>query len=128
MFITFSYTLHVFKTLYMELAISATVDITIDGFGFSWLPCIYSMQASYLAVYPVHLGNAGLPGSFTVQGFAYCSFRRAKNDMNRFQIKSKAYKVGHLKYVEKKSGSKLLASGWWGIARHINYLGNWIMV
>jgi len=29
--------------------------------------------------------------------------------------------------METKSGSKLLISGWWGTARHINYFGDWIM-
>ena len=32
----------------------------------------------------------------------------------------------HLKYMETKTGSKLLVSGWWGVSRHINYFGDWI--
>lgn len=29
--------------------------------------------------------------------------------------------------METKTGSKLLISGWWGTARHINYFGDWLM-
>ena len=29
--------------------------------------------------------------------------------------------------METEAGSKLLISGWWGMARHINYTGDWIM-
>lgn len=29
-----------------------------------------------------------------------------------------------IKYIPTKTGSKLMCSGWWGMARHINYLGD----
>lgn len=32
-----------------------------------------------------------------------------------------------LKYMQTKAGSKLITSGWWGMSRHINYLGDWLM-
>jgi protein-S-isoprenylcysteine O-methyltransferase Ste14 len=32
-----------------------------------------------------------------------------------------------LKYLQTKAGSKLITSGWWGVSRHINYLGDWLM-
>jgi protein-S-isoprenylcysteine O-methyltransferase Ste14 len=32
-----------------------------------------------------------------------------------------------LKYIRTEKGSKLLITGWWGIARHINYFGDLIM-
>ncbi|KAJ4303984.1 erg24, C-14 sterol reductase [Collariella sp. IMI 366227] len=34
--------------------------------------------------------------------------------------------IAHLKYIETKAGTRLLISGWWGIARHINYFGDWL--
>lgn len=126
--------LYVFDALYMESAILTTMDITTDGFGFMlafgdlvWLPFIYSLQARYLAVYPVHLGLTGILGVLVVQGFGYYIFRGANNEKNRFRTNPKDPKVAHLKYMETTSGSKLLISGWWGTARHINYLGDWIM-
>jgi len=126
--------LYVFDALWMEPAILTTMDITADGFGFmlafgdlAWLPFIYSLQARYLAVYPVHLGVWGILGVLAVQGFGYYIFRGANNEKNRFRTNPKDPKVAHLKYMETASGSKLLISGWWGTARHINYLGDWIM-
>jgi len=32
-----------------------------------------------------------------------------------------------LKYIKTERGSKLLITGWWGVARHINYLGDWLL-
>lgn len=126
--------LYVFDALYMEPAILTTMDITTDGFGFmlafgdlAWLPFIYSLQARYLAIYPVHLGLAGIGAIVAVQGFGYYIFRGANNEKNRFRTNFKDPKIAHLKFIETKSGSKLLISGWWGMARHINYLGDWIM-
>lgn len=31
------------------------------------------------------------------------------------------------KYIKTERGTLLLASGWWGRSRHINYLGDWLM-
>ena len=30
-------------------------------------------------------------------------------------------------FVPSPTGSKLLAGGWWGISRHINYFGDWLL-
>lgn len=35
--------------------------------------------------------------------------------------------VRHLKTLPTARGTKLIASGWWGVARHINYTGDWLM-
>lgn len=126
--------LYVFDALWMEMAVLTTIDITTDGFGFMlafgdlvWLPFIYSLQARYLSVYPVKLGIFGILGILGVQGLGFYLFRAANNEKNRFRNNPKDPRIAHLKYMETKSGSKLLISGWWGTARHINYLGDWIM-
>ena len=126
--------LYVLDALWMEPAILTTMDITTDGFGFMlafgdlvWLPFIYSLQARYLAVYPVDLGLSGIAGVLAVQGIGYYIFRSSNNEKNRFRTNPKDPRTAQLKYIETASGSKLLVSGWWGTARHINYLGDWIM-
>lgn len=131
---TFAQALYVFDALYMEPAILTTIDIIADGFGFmlafgdlAWLPFTYSIQARYLAVYPLELGIWGCAGVFAVQGLGYYIFRACNNEKNRFRTNPKDPKIAHLKYIETASGSKLLVSGWWGTARHINYLGDWLM-
>ena len=132
--ITVFQSLYVLDALWMEPAILTTMDITTDGFGFmlafgdlAWLPFIYSLQARYLSLYPVHLGLWGILGVLAVQGLGYFIFRGANNEKNRFRTDPNDPKVSHLEYMETASGSKLLVSGWWGTARHINYLGDWIM-
>jgi len=126
--------LYVFDSYWMEQAILTTMDITTDGFGFMlafgdlvWVPFIYSLQARYLAVYPLSLGIYGTAGVLAVLGVGYYIFRGANNEKNRFRTDPTDPRVSHLKYIETESGSKLLVSGWWGTARHINYCGDWIM-
>lgn len=132
--ITAFQTLYVIDALYMEYAITSTMDITADGFGYMlsfgdlvWLPFVYSLQARYLAIYPLQLGWLGVGGVLAVQAAGYYLFRAANNEKNRFRQDPNDPRVKHLEYIETASGSKLLTSGWWGTARHINYLGDWIM-
>lgn len=126
--------LYVFDALWMEPAILTTMDITTDGFGFMlafgdlvWLPFTYSLQARYLAVYPVKLGYSGLLGVLVPLTIGYYIFRAANNEKNRFRTDPNDPRVAYLEYMNTKAGSKLLVSGWWGTARHINYLGDFIM-
>jgi delta14-sterol reductase/lamin-B receptor len=35
--------------------------------------------------------------------------------------------VAHLKFLHTKRGTRLLVSGWWGLARKINYTGDWLV-
>jgi len=126
--------LYVLDSFWMESAILTTMDITSDGFGWMlsfgdlvWVPFTYSMQARYLAVYPLSLGLLGTAGVISVLGTGYYIFRSANNEKNRFRTNPNDPRVAHLKYIDTKSGSKLLISGWWGTARHINYLGDWTL-
>ncbi|KAI9891129.1 MAG: erg24, C-14 sterol reductase [Vezdaea aestivalis] len=132
--VTIFQAVYVFDAQWMEPAILTTIDITTDGFGFMlafgdlvWLPFTYSLQAKYLSVYPYQLGVTGIAGVLAVQATGYYIFRAANNEKNRFRTNPKDPRVAHLQFIETKTGSKLLTSGWWGIARHINYLGDWIM-
>ncbi|KAF2121279.1 sterol C-14 reductase-like protein [Lophiotrema nucula] len=132
--ITAAQSIYTFDALYMEPAILTTIDIIADGFGLMlsfgdlvWLPFTYSIQARYLSFYPVELGYKGLAGVFAVQAIGYYIFRSVNNEKNRFRTNPDDPRVKHLKYIETSAGSRLLISGWWGTARHINYLGDWFM-
>ena len=127
-------TFYVLDSLWMEPAITTQMDITTDGFGFmlafgdlAWLPFIYSLQARYLAIYPVKLGYVGVVGTLAVQALGFYIFRASNNEKDRFRRNPKDPRVAHLKSLKTKSGSNLLISGWWGTSRHINYFGDWIM-
>jgi Delta14-sterol reductase len=134
LYITAFQALYVLDALYMEPAIMTQIDITTDGFGFmlafgdiGWLPFIYSLQTRYLAVYPVDLGLSGTLGVLAFQSVGFYIFRASNNEKNRFRTDPNDPRVAHLKSITTASGSKLLTSGWWGTARHINYFGDWIM-
>jgi Delta14-sterol reductase len=125
--------LYVFDAYYMESSALSTMDITTDGFGFMlafgdlvWLPFTYSVQARYLAVFPLVLGPLGIAGVLAPLAIGYYIFRSANNEKARFKNDPTDPRVGHLKYIETPSGSRLITSGWWGMSRHINYFGDWI--
>jgi len=132
--ITIAQSVYTLDSLYMEPAILTTMDIIQDGFGMMlsfgdlvWVPFTYSIQTRYLSVYPVDLGVKGVLAVLAVQGLGYYIFRATNNEKNRFRTNPEDPRVAHLKYIETASGSRLLISGWWGIARHVNYLGDWFM-
>ncbi|KAJ9151982.1 Delta(14)-sterol reductase [Pleurostoma richardsiae] len=117
----------------MEPAILTTMDITTDGFGcmlafgdLVWVPFLYSLQTKYLSTYPNSLGWLGLSvvAAILVTGFSI--FRLANMQKNTFRTNPNDPSVAHLTYIETRTGSKLITSGWWGIARHINYFGDWL--
>ncbi|EGD84195.1 hypothetical protein H112_07883 [Trichophyton rubrum D6] len=125
---------YVFDALYMEPAILTTIDIILDGFGFMlsfgdlvWVPFIYSLQTRYLAMYPLQLSPINVALILGAQGVGYSIFRGANNQKNRFRTNPDDPRIKHIQYIETRSGSRLMTSGWWGMARHINYLGDWIM-
>lgn len=131
---TASQTVYIFDALYNEPAILTTMDITTDGFGFMlafgdlvWLPFTYSLQARYLAVHPVRLTVPIIALIITAQSIGYYIFRAANSQKNTFRTKPTDPSVASLSFIQTKAGSKLLTDGWWGRARHINYLGDWLM-
>jgi Delta14-sterol reductase len=132
-FITVTQLLYVADAWYNEPAILTTIDITTDGFGFmlsygdlAWLPFVYSIQTRYLSVHPVTLGWVGLSLVMSVLLVGYSIFRAANSEKNTFRSNPNDPSIAHLKYIETKTGSRLLISGWWGVARHINYTADWL--
>lgn len=106
----------------------ATIDIAHDHFGFclgwgpvAWLPMVYTSQAQYLALHPVHLS----PGLFcTILGtglFGYWLFRLANHEKHLIRqtkgqclIAGKKPRVIQSQYVTAKGNvheSLLLCSG-----------------
>ena len=132
-FVTAVQAFYVIDSLYMEPAILTTMDITTDGFGFMlsfgdlvWVPFVYSMQTRYLSTFPVVLGPLGVAGVAALLATGYYIFRASNNQKNAFRTDPNHPSQAHIKYIETKTGSRLMTSGWWGVARHINYLGDFI--
>ena len=57
----------------------------------------------------------------------YAIFRGANSEKDAFRRDPSAPEVAHLKFLPTKRGTRLLISGWWGMARKINYTGDWLM-
>lgn len=126
--------LYVWDALYQERAILTTMDITTDGFGFmlvfgdlAWVPFTYSLQARYLVDHDPDLGVMALAAIVATNCLGYTIFRGANGQKDAFRRDPDAPEVAHLTYLQTKRGTRLLTSGWWGMARKINYTGDWIM-
>lgn len=117
-----------------EASILTTMDITTDGFGFmlafgdlAWVPFTFSTQARYLADHPHQLSPLALAGVLLVQAAGYAVFRGANGQKDAFRRDPTHPRVAHLRSMPTARGTRLIVSGWWGAARHINYLGDWLM-
>ena len=111
------------------------MDITSDGLGFmltfgdlAWVPFTYTLQCRYLVDRDPDFSvfTAGVLTVLCLCG--YTIFRCANSEKDAFRRDPKHPSVSHLKTMEtNRPERKLLISGWWGLARKINYTGDWIM-
>ncbi len=120
--------------LHSERAILTTMDITTDGFGFmlafgdlAWVPFIYSLQTRYLVDRDPHLSVWSISVICSVYLLRYYIFRSANSQKDVFRRNPLDPEVAHLQFMMTKRGTKLLTSGWWGMARKINYTGDWLI-
>mmetsp|Transcript_33631 Transcript_33631/g.74457 ORF Transcript_33631/g.74457 Transcript_33631/m.74457 type:complete len:429 (+) Transcript_33631:84-1370(+) len=125
---------YVVDALWNEAAILTTMDITSDGFGYmlafgdlSWVPFGFTTAARYLVDYPQDLSLPTVLLILSVKALGYYIFRGANNQKDTFRRNPEDPAVRHLKTLQTARGTRLIISGWWGMSRHINYLGDWIM-
>lgn len=126
--------LYVADALWNEEAVLTTMDIVHDGFGFmlvfgdlAWVPFTYSLQASFLVIHPQELGVAAAAGILLLNGIGYYIFRKSNSQKNMFRRDPKHPSVSSLETIATATGKRLLVSGWWGLVRHPNYLGDLLM-
>lgn len=126
--------IYVWDALFQERAILTTMDVTTDGFGFmlifgdlAWVPFTYCLQAKYLVHHDPNLSNISLTAILVLHIFGFFIFRGANSQKDKFRRDPDDPAVSHLLFLQTKRGTKLLTSGWWGMARKINYTGDWIM-
>jgi len=127
-------TIYVWDALYYEQAILTTMDVTTDGFGFmlafgdlSWVPFTYSLQARILVDHDPQLSTLALVAITALKALGYFIFRGANSQKDAFRRDPNDESVAHLQYMQTKRGTRLLTSGFWGMARKINYTGDWLM-
>ncbi|KAI5781653.1 Delta(14)-sterol reductase [Peziza echinospora] len=117
-----------------EPAVLTTMDIVTDGFGHMlvfgdllWVPFMYSLQTRYLAFHPTPLHPLHLAIILCVHLSGYTIFRLSNSQKNLFRTNPTHPSIAHLESIKTRRGTRLLVSGWWGVARHVNYLGDWVM-
>eukprot|EP00741_Cyanophora_paradoxa_P003481 tig00000711_g3381.t1 len=126
---TFLYTLDYF---FFEPYMTSTWDIIAEHFGLMliwgdivFIPFVFSIQGWYL-VDPA-AGRLSGPQMAAMAGLfatGYVIFRGCNSQKHRFKHSPQASFFG---IKPRLVGGKLLASGFWGVARHMNYTGDVIL-
>lgn len=126
--------LYVWDALQHESAILTTMDITTDGLGYmlafgnlAWVPFTYSLQARVLLRRSPRLSTTAAAALVLLKGLGYAMFRGSNNQKDQFRRDPTDPRVAKLQSMPTQRGTRLLTSGWWGMSRHPNYLGDWIM-
>jgi 7-dehydrocholesterol reductase len=133
--------LYVLDLLWREEWYLKTIDIQHDRFGFYlawgstvWLPFTYTLQAAYLVAHPVDLSPAAATAvlALGLGGYALFlsanrqrdRFRRARGEIAIWGRPARFVPAGYVTADGAAHATRLLTSGWWGLARHTNYVGD----
>jgi protein-S-isoprenylcysteine O-methyltransferase Ste14 len=127
--------LYIADYYYHEEAILTTWDIKHETFGWMlcwgslvWVPFTYTLQAHYLIHHTHGLSAAAAAAVVALNVLGYVIFRGANLQKHKFRKNGKGLVWGRPpEYIQTTSGTLLLTSGWWGLARHSNYLGDLMM-
>jgi steroid 5-alpha reductase family enzyme len=86
------------------------------------------LQAHYLIDNMHELSMPAAAGIVLLNTLGFVIFRGANAQKHRFRKNPEGKVWGRPpEYIRTASGSLLLTSGWWGIARHSNYFGDLLM-
>jgi len=127
--------LYVTDYFVVEDAILTTWDIRHEPFGWMlgwgslvWVPFTYALQGLYLVQHPTDLPIWAVVGITALNMLGYVIFRGSNLQKHRFRRDPATRVWGRpAQFIQTKRGTKLLTSGWWGVARHSNYLGDLMM-
>lgn len=120
---------------WFEDAMLSTWDINYENYGFMlafgfvvWMPFNFSLQSQYLVYQDPELPVWAMALLVVLNFAGYYVFRSANLQKHRFRTEDDPLIWGkEPSYIQTERGTKLLTSGWWGIARHANYLGDLMM-
>ncbi|KAI8819060.1 ergosterol biosynthesis ERG4/ERG24 [Chytriomyces cf. hyalinus JEL632] len=133
--------IYVLDFFYNEDWYLRTIDICHDHFGFYlawgdsvWLPFMYTLQTHYLVRNPVDLSLPYFCAVAALGLFGYYIFRTVNNQKNLVRKTNGDCKIWgkpatfiRTKFITsdgKTHESLLLTSGFWGVSRHFNYVGD----
>jgi hypothetical protein len=81
------------------------------------------VPAKYLVHHDPHLSLPWLMAIKALYILGYYIFRSANGQKDTFRRHPNDPRVAHLSYLQTKRGTKLLMSGWWGMARTLTIWG-----
>lgn len=126
--------LYVADGMLHESSMLSTLDMLNSGFGFklafggiSFIPILYSLQARYLVDHPSTLSNVHTTAIVILFVVGFTIYRGSNSQKCRFRENPLSEEFQGAETILTPSGKRLLASGWWGLVRHPNYLGDIIM-
>jgi protein-S-isoprenylcysteine O-methyltransferase Ste14 len=129
-------TAYIFNNFWNEAGLLTTIDIQQERFGWMLVfgdlvlvPMTYCLQAFWLIDHfreasPVYIGAVVL---FAISG--YVIFVGSNRQKNRFRRDPENCRIWGKppRSMDTKRGTQLLLSGYWGMARHMNYPGDWMI-
>jgi len=136
---------YIFDYNWNEPAYLTTTDIRHDLFGWmltygdlGFLPWYYSISfALYLACLDQQLLDNYTQSAIAAAGFLFgmSMFRITNSQKDLFRLHYRehgnldGYKIWgkQCEYIKTERGTVLLTSGYWGLARHFNYIGDMVM-
>lgn len=123
--------LYVMDYFWYEEYMTSTWDIIAENLGFMlvfgdlvWIPFTFSIQGWWLLTHKPDLTKAAAILDVLIFIIGYRVFRGSNKQKHIFKKDPTARIWGE---PPKVIGGKLLASGYWGISRHCNYLGDLLL-
>jgi len=117
-----------------EECIPRSMDIIYEKFGWMlcwanlvWVPFTYCVPSLYLlhtAPFEPSLWYTGAVLAIYALGYWIFDDANAQKDLFRLDPNYLIWGREKPKFLQTKRGTKLLISGFWGVSRHINYLGD----
>ncbi|MBX7193139.1 MAG: hypothetical protein K1X94_13885 [Sandaracinaceae bacterium] len=127
--------LYIVDFFVFESNLLSMLDILYENYGFmlvhaflAWMPFNFTLQQQYLRVHPTSLPVWAAVLLVILNLAGYVIFRDSNLQKQRFRRDPKRPVWGKPpRTLKTKRGTELLLSGWWGLARHTNYLGDLTM-
>jgi protein-S-isoprenylcysteine O-methyltransferase Ste14 len=128
--------IYVANTFWNESWLLTTIDIQQERFGWMLVfgdlvlvPMTYCLQAFYLIDHFRDPSPFWIAAVILFNAAGYAIFMGANLQKHRFRRDPENCIIWGqpARYMETERGTGLLISGFWGLARHVNYLGDWMI-
>lgn len=128
---------YILDTTFREEVYLSSATFTSDGLGyqlifgaFTVIPCVNIIQAMYLVNHGAKVTAMPHYCSAAIVALFLCGyFISLKSSNIKYEFRRNPYnpKLAHVESIPTSKKKRLIISGWWGIIRHPNYLGDLIM-